>query len=201
MARTQAADFDEKRLAIVETAARLFARDGFLGASVSDLADACRISKSALYHYYASKEDILYDVMHHHIVGLVEAAREVSARAGPAKRKLGDLAQALMTRYVGAADRHKVLLNDLARLPRSRRRVIVSMQRELIEIAADIICEIQPRLRLATSERVPMAMLFFGMLNWTHTWFDPRGAVSAEALAEMAVSLTIRGLEDGGGRT
>ena len=38
------------------------------------------------------------------------------------------------------------------------------------------------------------AMLFFGMINWTHTWFDPEGAVSAEALADMAVDVTLGGL-------
>ena len=37
-------------------------------------------------------------------------------------------------------------------------------------------------------------MLFFGMINWTHTWFDPKGAVSAGALAEMAVDLTLGGV-------
>jgi hypothetical protein len=37
-------------------------------------------------------------------------------------------------------------------------------------------------------------MLYFGMINWTHTWFDPRGPVSAGALAEMTVDLTLGGI-------
>lgn len=195
MARTQAADYDERRLAIVETAARLFARDGFLGASVADVAEACMLSKSALYHYYSSKDDILYDVMHSYIVALNAAAQAIVAGPGDAKAKLRALTREFMSRYVGAADRHKVLLNDLERLPKARRQAIVSMQRGLIDTMADLLCEIEPRLRLREAERRPAAMLVFGMINWTHTWFDPNGAVSAEQLADMAVDLALGGLK------
>ncbi|GAM99044.1 transcriptional regulator of TetR family [alpha proteobacterium U9-1i] len=195
MARTQAADYDERRLKIVETAARLFARDGFLGASVADVADACELSKSALYHYYASKEDILYDVMHSHIVALDDAARAVVEGPGEATDKLRLLVREFMRLYVGAADRHKVLLNDLLRLPKPRRQAIVAMQRGLIDTVADLLCEIEPGLRMREAERRPAAMLVFGMINWTHVWFDPAGAVSAEALADMAVDLTLGGLK------
>jgi hypothetical protein len=41
---------------------------------------------------------------------------------------------------------------------------------------------------------VPLTMLFFGMINWTHTWFRPEGPVSGEALADMAVDLMLGGL-------
>lgn len=194
MARTQAADYDERRHAIVETAARLFARDGFLGASVADVADACELSKSALYHYYASKEDILYDVMHSHIVGLDDAARAIVEGPGDAEAKLRALAREFMRLYVGAANRQKVLLNDLMRLPKPRREAIVSMQRALIDTVAGLLCEIEPRLRMREAERRPAAMLLFGMINWTHVWFDPNGAVSAEQFADMAVDMALGGL-------
>ena len=72
MARTQAADYEERREAIVERAADLFASRGFLGASVSDIAKACKTSKSLLYHYYPSKEDVLYAVMLSHVDRLVD---------------------------------------------------------------------------------------------------------------------------------
>ena len=49
MARPQAADYDDRRAAIVEQAARLYAERGFLGASLSDLAKACKTSKSLIY--------------------------------------------------------------------------------------------------------------------------------------------------------
>jgi AcrR family transcriptional regulator len=196
VARTQAADYDQRRGRIVERAARLFARDGFLGASISELADACRISKSAIYHYYPSKEDILFDVMHSHVVALEEAALDVAETEAKAEAKLRTLARAFMSLYVGAADRHKVLLNELDRLPNARRAEIVAVQRRLIEVVESILADLNPKLGKTKGALRVAAMLFFGMINWTHTWFNPKGAVSADALADMAVDLTLRGIRD-----
>jgi AcrR family transcriptional regulator len=194
MARTQAADYDERRAALVEAAAALYARHGFQGASVADLAQRCKVSKSLIYHYYAAKEDILFDVMISHVRGLEQAALAAIAGDAPAAEKLRLLARGFMSLYVGAADRHKVLLNELDHLPRARRAEIVDVQRRLIEIVRRLLVQIEPGLKRRGGESFAAAMLFFGMINWTHTWFHPTGAVTAEALADMAVELTLGGL-------
>jgi AcrR family transcriptional regulator len=194
MARTQAADYDERKLGIVEAAAALYASRGFNGASVADLAERCKTSKSLIYHYYQSKEDILFDVMISHVRALDEVAREAMAGEGEAADKLRRLAHAFMGLYVGAADRHKVLLNELDNLDDKRRAEIVKTQRGLIEIVQRLLVEIQPSLKRRANESYAAAMLFFGMINWTHTWFDPSGPVSADAIADMAVDVTLGGL-------
>lgn len=79
MARTQSPDYDKRREGIVQQAAKLFAKQGFLGASVSDLAKACKTSKSLVYHYFPSKEDVLYGVMSAHLDDLVAISAEVMA--------------------------------------------------------------------------------------------------------------------------
>jgi AcrR family transcriptional regulator len=194
MARTQAADYDERKEAIVATAAALFASRGFNGASVADIAQRGKISKSLIYHYYQSKEDILYDVMISHVRALEEAAREATTGDAAPERKLRELTHRFMALYVGAADRHKVLLNDLGDLPKPRRAEIVAVQRGLIEIVRRLLVEIEPALKRKAGASLAAAMLFFGTINWTHTWFDPKGAISAGALAEMAVDLVLGGL-------
>jgi len=194
MARTQAADYDERKSAIVEAAAALFASRGFNGASVADIAERCKTSKSLIYHYYESKEDILYDVMISHVRALEAAANDAMAGKDGPEQKLRDLAQLFMALYVGAADRHKVLLNDLDYVPKSRRLEIVDVQRRLIEIVRKLLLEIEPGLAKQEGASLTAAMLFFGTINWTHTWFDPKGAVSPEALADMAVDLTLGGI-------
>lgn len=194
MARTQAADYDERKLAIVEAAAALFASRGFNGASVADIAERCKTSKSLIYHYYESKEDILYDVMISHVRALEAAANDAMAGKDGPEQKLRDLAQLFMALYVGAADRHKVLLNDLDYVPKARRLEIVDVQRGLIEIVRKLLLEIEPGLAKQEGASLTAAMLFFGTINWTHTWFDPKGAVRPEALADMAVDLTLGGI-------
>ncbi len=194
MARTQAADYDERKQAIVEAAAALFATRGFNGASVADIAQRGAISKSLIYHYYESKEDILYDVMISHVRALEEAAQEALAGEAAPERKLRELTHRFMALYVGAADRHKVLLNDLDHLPRARRTAIVAAQRRLIEIVQKLLVEIEPALKRRSGAALTATMLYFGQINWTHTWFDPRGPISAGALAEMAVDIVMGGL-------
>lgn len=199
MARTQAPEYDERKQAIVETAAALFARDGFNGASVADIAKRGKISKSLIYHYYQSKEDILYDVMISHVRELETAAEEISGDETSAETKLRDLTHRFMTLYVGAADRHKVLLNDLDNVPKNKRAEIVSVQRGLIETVRQMLVEIEPKLSKKPGAAFAAAMLYFGTINWTHTWFNPEGAVNADTMADMAVDLTLGGLAKAAG--
>lgn len=199
MARTQAAEYDERKLAIVEAAAALFASHGFNGASVADIAERCKTSKSLIYHYYESKEDILYDVMISHVRALEAASSEALAGTIGAEQKLRHLAQLFMALYVGAADRHKVLLNDLDYLPKIRRAEIVAVQRGLIESVRQLLVEIEPRLAPQNGVSLTAAMLFFGTINWTHTWYDPKGVIGQEKLADMAVDLTLGGISRAAG--
>ena len=187
MARTQAADYEERREAIVEQAADLFARLGFQGTSVSNLAEACKTSKSLFYHYYPSKEDVLYAVMASHIDQLVADVVAVNALKRPPRHRLVDLVHAFMRDYVGAANRQKVLLNELSSLPEDKRSVIVKKQKWIVDSVRDLLIAIDPRLADDMARARVEAMLLFGMLNWTHTWFDPSGPLSTETVAEMVL--------------
>ena len=188
MARPQSPDYDKRRNSIVRVAARLYARQGFNGASVADLAKACRTSKSLIYHYFPAKDDVLYQVMAEHLDALVEAAREAT-RSGTAEEKLRALTLAFMRLYVGAQDSHKVLLNELDNLSPAARDDVVAKQRRVIALAEAILGEIA-----APHDARVNAMLFFGMINWTHTWFDPAGPVMPEALGMRVVDLMLKGL-------
>ena len=191
MARPQSPDYDKRRDGILRAAARLYARQGFNGASVADLAKACRTSKSLIYHYFPAKDDILYQVMAAHLDALVAAAGEAT-RSGTAEAKLRALTLAFMRLYVGAQDSHKVLLNELDNLAPGPRSEVIAKQRRIIATVEELIRGIRPE---TGPLALPLTMLFFGMINWTHTWFRAEGRVSADSLAELAVELMLRGLE------
>lgn len=200
MARPQSPDYDKRRDAIVATAARLYARRGFQGASVAELAKACKTSKSLVYHYFPSKEEILHEVMISHLELLVEAADAVvEAGADDPRERLHALARSWMRLYAGAADSHKVLLNELDNLPPERRADVVDKQRRIIRVVEDQIRAIRPDLAPG-SLVLPLSMLFFGMINWTHTWFRPEGEVAPDGIADLAASLMLEGLDGISGR-
>lgn len=174
---------------IVEQAARLFARRGFNGSSVAELATACSISKSLLYHYYPSKEDILYAVMSSHVDQLVVDVDHVLAQPGSPRSQLDALIHAFMEHYVGAADKQKVLLNDLDNLPVPQREAIVARQRIVIDATQSLIVAIEPGLGADPALARVKTMLLFGMINWTHTWYDPAGPIKPGQIADLALGM------------
>ncbi|MCB2112580.1 MAG: TetR/AcrR family transcriptional regulator [Parvularculaceae bacterium] len=194
MARKQAADYEDKRRAIVDEAARLFAEKGFAGASLADLAYACDMSKSLFYHYYPSKEAILYAVMRGHMDDLLTAI-DLSSENRP--EALHDFARRLLRLYAGAAAKQKVLLYELANLPKTERDEIIAKERRLIDHVEGMIAGAGAAPEQASdnargvARRKARAMLFFGMLNWTHTWLKPSGAVSRDDVADMAADMAL----------
>src|SRR6202011_6032689 len=94
----------------------------------------CGVSKSLIYHYYAAKEDILFDVMHSHVRALLDAADEIGARRISATEKLRAITAEFMRLYIGAASRQRVLLNELQSLPKRQRMIVVGIQRRLVNI-------------------------------------------------------------------
>lgn len=189
MARTQAADYEQRKEAIVEKSAALFARRGFNVASVADISRACHTSKSLIYHYFPSKEDILYAVMASHIDQLVEDVREATARPGEPIERMRLMLHAFMAHYAGAADRQRVLLNELGSLPEEGRRDIVRKQRLVLNAVQMLVIELYPQLGKDPVRARAQTMLLFGMINWAHTWFDPKGALSPNDLADMVLAL------------
>jgi AcrR family transcriptional regulator len=195
LARTRAEDYDDKRALIFERAAELFAENGFASASIADLALRCRASKSWVYHYFPSKEAILYGILLAHMQTLRAAAAAAVASGAPPRAQLRALLQAFMTIYAEAKARHVVLLNELGALPAAQRQEILALERQIVELVADLLRRVNPVLATRRTLVKPTAMLLLGMINWTHTWYRPDGALEPDQLAGLASDLFLGGLE------
>ncbi|MCG9917522.1 MAG: TetR/AcrR family transcriptional regulator [Phenylobacterium sp.] len=189
MARTQAPEYEERREAIVQHAADLFATAGFSETSLADLAKACGYSKSLVYYYYPSKEEILFAVMSSHVDVLLEDVRIIAEAGHSPPKALAALVHTFMAHYVGAASRQKVLLNELGSLPDDKREIIVGKQRRIIQAVQDLVAAVDPTLAKDPPRSRLKTMLLFGMINWTHTWFNPAGPLSPDDVAEMVNEL------------
>ncbi|MGC1303697.1 MAG: TetR/AcrR family transcriptional regulator [Caulobacteraceae bacterium] len=193
MARTQSTDYEQRRSDIVEHAARLYAKRGFRGASVADIAKAGNISKSLIYHYFPSTRDILCEVMRSHVEALLETALAVRDLPIGPEDKLARLLRDFVALYANAADRQTVLLNELDELSNEARTVIVEVQRRIISTIESILLEVRPDLR-SRAKRRTITMLILGTINWLHTWYDPKGQILPDEISRIASDLLLTGL-------
>lgn len=195
MARTIAKDHDEKRAALLKTAAGFFAENGYDRASMNELAKACGVSKALIYHYYESKDALLFDILHSHLTELLESVEALSTPDDP-KKGLHALTQAILLAYRDADAEHKVQINALGALPEESQRELRAIQRRLVAIMSDRIEATAPELFASRPELLkPVAMSAFGMLNWFYMWHRGGGDLSREAYAGLATDLILGGLD------
>lgn len=195
MARVRAEDWGDKRQAILDAGALLFARVGYANARMEEIARACGATKSMLYHYFPAKEDLLYEIVRDHATGMLAAMEEaLAAEAAPAER-LRAFVATWMRRSRAARARNAVLMYDLKFLGKRQQAVIVDLQRRMIEKLGALLAEVNPALqRGGRSQGKSYALLLFGMLNWTEVWFRSGGPEGPEELAERIYRLFHAGL-------
>ena len=208
MARPKSATHDIKRDAILDIAAQCFADRSYPAASMNEIATACGTSKARLYHYYDSKEAILFDLMDRYtqrLLSLIALTDAIAQRRNLDDRAaLHELIRAFLQEYESSATRHVALLNDtqfLSDVPDehlgspaiSPRELILNRQRDVVAAVTRALRRAYPD-RLNASNQTAITMMLFGMINWTFTWLRPGGPISYVAFAEEVIALLEKGL-------
>ena len=192
MARTKAADYEEKRQAILHSAARLFAVEGYDRSSMSQLAEACGVSKALLYHYYPGKDALLFGVIGTHLKSLCNTVEAADRPDAPAEERLHHLIAALLAAYREADHEHKVQINEMKYLPAAEQETLKDLERRLVACFAEAIRGLNPD--LDDRHLKPVTMSLFGMLNWHYMWFRPEGGISRDEYAALAGRLIFDGV-------
>ena len=192
MARTRATNYDEKRRAILDRSAELFAEHGYDRASMSRIAEACGVSKANLYHYYKDKEELLFDVIRFHLEELLEVVEAADRPDLSAGSRLKELVAALLEAYRDADAQHNVQINGLRLLPPDRQAELKAMERELVKIFSDAVAGVAPQLK-GTKLLKPVTMSLFGMINWHYLWFKNTGDMTRADYAELVAQLIVDG--------
>ena len=204
MARPKSASFELKRDDILECGARCFADRSYPAASMNDIAAASGTSKARLYHYYGSKEAILFDLLDRYTQRLLSLIGQVEATAQRGnlddRATLHELIRSFLVEYQTSATRHVALLNDTKFLGEVQRELILDRQRDIVSAVTRFLCRAYPR-RVNRSNQTAITMMLFGMINWTFTWLRPGGAMSYSAFADEVVAMLESGLAGAGDGT
>jgi AcrR family transcriptional regulator len=193
MARTRAADFDDKRRSILDSAAAVFAKLGMERASMAQIAQENNVSKALLYHYYPSKDLLIFDIGRTHLVELEAAIIEADRPDLEPRARLRHLIGGVLENYRTASNFHQVLLNGTGSLTEAQRLELREMERRIVKAFSDVLVDINPALADNRAGVTPVTMSLFGILNWVYTWFRPSGALSREGYADMVTALFLDG--------
>jgi AcrR family transcriptional regulator len=158
---------------------------------MASVASACGVSKALIYHYYDSKEALLFDLLHEHLSSLARAI-ETAGQTGTPEERLRDTIRAILLEYEDADDAHKVQLETLDTLPAEKRDPLKRLMRGMVDRLGE-------RLESAAPEglgdrRRAVTMSVFGMLNWYYTWNRPGRGMDRAAYADLVTDLVLGGL-------
>jgi AcrR family transcriptional regulator len=193
MARPRAAGYEDQREQILSAAAQLFATRGYTAATMNEVAAACGVSKPTLYHYVRDKHDLLRQISAGHVARLEALVAEVGAARLAPEAHLRALIQRFMHAYASAEHEHRVLTEDVKFLADPERDAVQAGQRRVVRAFAAAIAALRPELAAARLDTA-LAMLLFGMINWTFTWLKAGGALTHETLAPLVIDLFLGGL-------
>ncbi|MCB1405122.1 MAG: TetR family transcriptional regulator [Rhodobacteraceae bacterium] len=202
MARTRAADFEDKQRAILTSAAAVLAEQGMDKASMAQIAVQAGVSKALLYHYYPGKDALIFDIIRTHLAELDDAVAEADDATLSPRDRLRALVGAVLETYRDADNYHKVQINGTPTLAPEQRHEIHSIERNIVRHFSAVVRLVQPDLdaRLV----MPVTMSLFGMMNWVYMWFKDGGPVTRSDYADLATTLVldgVGGLNGAGGTT
>ena len=116
----------------------------------------------------------------------------------PADERFARFVAVFVQRSADSRDGHLVLMNDLKFLPDAQRADVHLLETRLVDLMVSLLREINPTLMKPTTVRTPYALLLYGMVIWTFTWYRRDGAISPDELAVRIADLFVNGFRNAG---
>ncbi len=175
-------------------AARLFNEKTYLDTSMDQIASAARLSKGAIYHYFPSKSDLLFFVLDNYLSLILQDLEEDLEKIEGTDAKLKFIIARHIELYVNHVPEAKTLLHDYHCVSRSQFKVIAEKERRYHRIVAGVLADALPE---HTEEELLTVVTFvlFGMCNWIYAWYNPKGSVKPEELAEIIFGVFLHGVK------
>ena len=126
---------------------------------------------------------------------LAASMTDTAAAGGMSKARLYHYYESkeAIEEYEHSATRHVALLHDTKFLGAAQRDMILDRQRDVVSAVTRYLRRAYPG-RVTTANQTPLAMMLFGMINWTFPWLRPDGAMSYAAFADEVIAMLEGGL-------
>jgi TetR/AcrR family fatty acid metabolism transcriptional regulator len=190
----------DKRRLILDAAVRVFARQGFHACRVSDIADEAGVAYGLVYHYFASKDEVLDTLFIERWEVMLQLIRDVDAEPLPVREKLGAIASFIIDSYSHDPDLMKVIIVEVTRAANSFGDTHIGTIREAYELIGGIVEKAQADGHFKPEiEARFAAMAFYGVIEQLLTgWiFDllPQGEAELQRAKWVVIETVCGGLE------
>lgn len=195
MVRALAKNHNEKRQHILSTAAEVFAREGIARASMNEVARSAGISKANIYHYYDSKDALLFDILDQYLSSLRDRVCGLDLGGLTAEAKLHEVIRTILIAYEGMDKEHRIQTEGLPLLSEEKQHVLKEYQRQMVQYVTSILTlNADEDLGQNPQKAWQLTMSVFGMLNWFYQWKPIATQAERIAYAELVTELTLTGI-------
>jgi len=183
-----------RRAEICRTAAQIFHDRGYDATSVSDIARTLGITKAGLYHYFESKEALLFEITAY---GLDRVRDEVIVPARALRDPEARLRQ-LVIRHASIATQGRgaiaQLVDEVRALPPPARKRIEERMRAYFDLVRGTLVELRSAGRLRDVDPTVATFSLIGTILWLPRWFRQNGRLSREQVANEIANIALGGL-------
>ncbi len=183
-----------RRAEICRTAAQIFRDRGYDATSVSDIARTLGITKAGLYHYFESKEALLFEITAY---GLDRVRDEVIVPARAVRDPEARLRQ-LVIRHATIATQGRgaiaQLVDEVRALPPPARKRVEERMRAYFDLVRGTLVELRSAGRLRDVDPTVATFSLIGTILWLPRWFRQNGRLSREQVANEIANIALGGL-------
>ncbi|MFG2005236.1 TetR/AcrR family transcriptional regulator [Spirillospora sp. NPDC048911] len=184
---------------ILDAAVRLFAERGFDGTSVQEIVTAAAVTKGALYHYFDSKDDLLYEIYHTLITRQLADLDRVVAAGRPPRETIRAILSELIQSTAEHIDEAKVFSRESHRLDEDYMHVLRSDRRRYHVTFRRIVAAAQKEGLFSTAASADtVTIVALGMVNQMPSWFRADGPKTAAELADEVTAFVLAALDPPG---
>jgi TetR/AcrR family transcriptional regulator, cholesterol catabolism regulator len=194
------ARYDERRQALIDAAAKLFAERGYEQTSIGDLSEATGLAAGGIYHYTSSKEGLLIAICDELLDPLLEQARAIVASDASPAQHLREILRTWLLHIESHIPHMLVFTQERHTIEREPQWRAVRRKRKAFEQILDgVLIAGEADGSMAFEDRGLALLALLGTVNYAPQWLRPAGRRSAEEIADVWCSLFIG--RPGRGRT
>lgn len=187
---------DERKRFLTETAERIFARNGYKTTSLQDIAGEAGISKAGIYHYFKTKEDILFHlikVKHDKFVNVLrKSVQECEDKALGPEGTFKKLMYTYANYLNNEKDLRLIVLHDRHQLTGENRKRLHEIEQELFRTLKDQVRQI-PNISKAYNTSL-ISFMIIAISHWLGSWLREGGDLSQEEAIKQMMEIILHGV-------